>query len=85
MSPADSLQPYMGWSGDASDTANPLNITLIHSLSITCSFTSAVPDLVVDNTNAAFTGSWTTSTTTDDFEVNYRYASAASGGATATG
>jgi uncharacterized lipoprotein YddW (UPF0748 family) len=76
---------FSGWSGDASGTVNPLTVTVVPNLNITGNFTSTVPDLVVDNTNATFTGTWTTATASDDFETNYRYAATVSGNATATG
>ena len=75
---------FIGWSGGASGTANPLVVTLTSNLAITANFTSAVPDLIVDNTNATFTGSWTTDTASDNFEVNYQYAETVDGSATAT-
>ena len=55
---------FSGWSGDAGGAANPLTVTLLHSLCITASFTSTVPDLIVDNPQATTTGSWTAATAT---------------------
>jgi len=51
---------FTGWSGDASGTQNPLPLTMTASKVITANFVSTVSDLIVDNTNATFTGSWTT-------------------------
>jgi len=75
---------FSGWSGGATGTDNPLTVTLATSLTITANFTSTVPELIVDNTNAVFGGTWTTSTASDDFQANYRYASTKTGTANAT-
>jgi hypothetical protein len=58
------------------------------SKAITANFASTVPDLIVDNTNATFTGTWTTDTGsvgTGFFGQDFRYATTvSSSSATAT-
>jgi fibronectin-binding autotransporter adhesin len=79
---------FTGWSGDAIGTQNPLALTMTSNKVITASFASTVSDLIVDNTNAAFTGTWTTdsgSVGTGFFAQDFRYATTvSSGSATAT-
>jgi uncharacterized repeat protein (TIGR02543 family) len=75
---------FSGWSGSASGTANPLNVTLIHNVTITANFTSTVPDLIVDDPAATLIGTWTSRTATDDYGANYLRASTVFGTATAT-
>ena len=76
---------FSGWSGSASGLANPLTVTLNSSLAITGNFTSTVPDLIVDNPQAAKTGTWTTRTTgTGYYGVDFQTATSTTGSATAT-
>ncbi len=76
---------FTGWSGGASGTANPLMLTLTHPLSITANFTSTVADLIVDNTQATTTGSWTVRTTgTGYYSNNFQTAGTRTGSANAT-
>jgi uncharacterized repeat protein (TIGR02543 family) len=63
---------FAGWSGDATGMANPLSVTVTGNLNITANFTSPVPDIIIDNPSATFTGSWTTSTSAaDKYGANY--------------
>jgi uncharacterized repeat protein (TIGR02543 family) len=50
---------FTGWFGDASGTGNPFDLTMSNPKTVTASFASAIPDLIVDNTNATFSGPWT--------------------------
>lgn len=78
--------PFGGWSGDASGTNNPLAITMTTNLVITANFASPVADLIVDNPQAEFTGTWSTDTAAaDKYGANYRTTATSGGGATATG
>lgn len=79
---------FTGWSGNASGTVNPLNLTLTTNLAVTATFISTNVDLYIDNTNSevAFAGSWSSGTSaTDKYLSDYRFANlAASTSATAT-
>jgi len=72
---------FTGWSGDAGGGNNSLVLLMSSNKNITATFTLTVPDLIVDNTNAAFTGSWTTDTGTSGsgfFAQDFRYATSKS-------
>ena len=78
--------PFSGWSGDASGTNNPLTVTLTTNLAITANFISPVADLIVDNPQATFSGTWSTDTSAaDKYGADYRTVSSAAGTASATG
>ena len=77
--------PFSGWSGDATGTNNPLTVTMATNLTITANFASPVADLIVDNPQASFTGTWTTETAAaDKYASDYRTAASTPGGASAT-
>jgi hypothetical protein len=77
--------PFSGWSGDFNGTNNPLTVTLTANQAVTANFTSPVPDLIVDNPAATFTGTWASSASANDkYGVDYRTVSTTQGGATAT-
>jgi len=68
---------FVGWSGAATGTQNPLPVLMTSSKTIAANFTPIVSDLIVDNTNAAFTGSWTAASGSggnDFFAADFRYA-----------
>lgn len=74
---------FAGWSGDASGTANPLNVTLTTNKSISATFLNTNVDLFLDNTNGevAYAGAWQTGTaSTDKYLSDYRFASTVAGG-----
>ncbi|TAK96422.1 MAG: PKD domain-containing protein [Verrucomicrobia bacterium] len=77
--------PFSGWTGDASGTNNPLIVSITTNLNFTANFASPVPDLIVDNPQAAFTGTWATDTAASDkYGADDRTAASVSGSATAT-
>jgi len=51
---------FSNWSGEASGMDNPLIVMMNGNRSLTGNFTSNVPDIMMDNTNATIIGSWTT-------------------------
>jgi uncharacterized repeat protein (TIGR02543 family) len=75
---------FTGWSGSASGTSNPLNLTVSTNLSITANFITNVASIVVDDIAATYTGTWTTGSATNEYATDYRYASGAFLIATAT-
>jgi hypothetical protein len=80
-----SVFPFAGWSGDASGTNNPLSVVMNSNKTITANFTSPVPDLIIDNPFATFTGTWTTaSSATDKYGSDYKTAGTSPSGVTAT-
>ncbi len=58
--------PFGNWSGNATGTNNPLTVTLTTNLVIVANFISPVADLIVDNPQASFTGTWATDTAAPD-------------------
>lgn len=77
---------FTGWSGGASGMNNPLNVTLNSNLTVTANFASPVPDLIVDNPQAVFTGTWATDTGAGDkYNSDYRTTGSVGGSATGTG
>lgn len=76
---------FAGWSGSVTGLVNPIVVTLNSNLNITANFLSPVPDLIVDNPQAAFAGTWSTGTSaTDKYGSDYRTVGSVSGSATAT-
>lgn len=74
---------FTGWSGDASGSNNPLNLTLTTNLTVSANFVSTLTDIILDNTNAevTFTGGWQSGTaSTDKYLADYRFASTIAGG-----
>lgn len=75
---------FMGWSGDASGTNNPLAVTMTTNKSIMAIFLSTLTDIILDNTNAevTFSGDWQSGTASaDKYLSDYRFASTLLGGA----
>jgi uncharacterized repeat protein (TIGR02543 family) len=76
---------FTGWTGSASGTSNPLVVVVTTNLNVTANFQSPVPDLIVDNPQAVFTGTWSTDTSAaDKYNADYRTAGSVGGSATAT-
>jgi hypothetical protein len=76
---------FTGWSGNASGSVNPLAVTVTSNLSITANFVSPVPDLIVDNPQATFTGTWATGASAGDkYGSDYRTAGSVGGSVTAS-
>ena len=73
-----SVFSFTGWSGGASGTNNPLMVVVTNTMNIVANFSSPVADLIVDNPQATFTGTWSTDTAAGDkYSTNYRTASSA--------
>jgi uncharacterized repeat protein (TIGR02543 family) len=68
---------FTGWSGNASGSNDPLSLTMTTNLSVTANFQPSVTPIIVADTAATFTGTWSTGTATNEYGSNYRYASAA--------
>jgi len=76
---------FTGWSGSTNCTNNPLTVALTTNLNIAAVFESPVPDLIVDNPQATFAGTWSTDTSAaDKYNSDYRTSSSVGGSATAT-
>jgi hypothetical protein len=74
---------FIGWSGDAGGTNNPLSLLLTTNESVTANFVSTATDLILDNTDPAvsFIGLWQTGTTSPDkYGPDYRFALTQAGG-----
>ncbi len=71
---------FSGWTGDASGTSNPLNVTLTTNKSVVANFVSV--DIIIDNPDpdVTFSGVWQTGTGNGKFGADYRFASTTSGG-----
>jgi len=76
---------FSHWSGDLASTLNPLTFQVTNSLTITGNFAPSPDDLILDNPQASYTGSWTVSQTAEGrYGLNYHYATTTDGPATAT-
>lgn len=76
---------FTNWSGDISSTLNPLTVLVTNSMSVTGNFAASPYDLVLDNPQATYTGSWTVSSSAEGrYGTNYHYASTTDDPATAT-
>jgi len=65
---------FSQWSPASLGTANPLTIAMDSDKSITAFYDFVVPDIIVDNPVAGFTGVWTSdSRSTDQYGLDYRY------------
>ncbi len=49
---------FIGWSGAHNSTNNPLSFLMTNHKTITATFTGSVQDIIIDNPNATFSGSW---------------------------
>jgi hypothetical protein len=82
---SQSVYVFSGWGGDIVSSENPITFTLTSNLDVTAFFASPVPDLIVDNPEATFTGNWAVETAASDrFGSNYRTAGSAANSASAT-
>jgi hypothetical protein len=80
-----SIYEFTGWTGDASGMTNPLAVVMTANKSITAQFASPVPDLVIDNPEASFVGTWATATSANNkYGTNYRTASSSANSPSAT-
>jgi uncharacterized repeat protein (TIGR02543 family) len=72
---------FSGWTGSATGLANPLNVLVNSNKVVTATFTSSVPDLIADNTDAGFTtaGLWTFGSSAPGY-YGSNYRSLAAGG-----
>ena len=80
---ADLGYEFIGWSGDADGTNNPLAVTMTTNKSIVANFSANCLDMILDNTNAAvtFVGDWETGlATSPGYGPDYRFASVDAGG-----
>ncbi|MBA4149357.1 MAG: family 10 glycosylhydrolase [Verrucomicrobia bacterium] len=78
---------FSGWSGDVTGTNNPATIVMSDNRNIIANFVSSVPDQIVDNPAAVFTGTWTTATGAGQYGANFSHAGVTTSGtpsATAT-
>lgn len=76
---------FTHWSGDISSTLNPLTFLVTNSLSVTGNFAASPCDLIVDNPQAAYTGSWTVSSSAGGrYGADYHHTGTKDGPATAT-
>jgi len=76
---------FTGWTGSVSATTNPLVVVVTTNLNLTANFQSPVPDLIVDNLQAAIAGTWSTGTSAaDKYSTDYRTSASVGGSATAT-
>ena len=74
---------FTGWSGDASGSNNPVNIVMLTNRAITATFVNTNTDIFLDNTNSevAYSGAWSTGTSSlDKYLSDYRFANTAAGG-----
>jgi hypothetical protein len=74
---------FIGWSGDAGGTNNPLLVLLTTNESITANFVSTTNDIMLDNPDPAvsFIGLWQTGTSSSDkYGPDYRFALTQAGG-----
>ncbi|HOX56136.1 MAG TPA: immunoglobulin domain-containing protein [Candidatus Paceibacterota bacterium] len=82
---------FIGWSGDATGTVNPLSVTMTTNKTITANFGSTAPEIVIDNTDPGWSNTspggatWSTgsSTAVPKIGANYLY-TAGTGGSSIT-
>jgi hypothetical protein len=74
---------FLGWSGDAGGSGNPLDFVLNTNASVTANFVSTATEIILDNPDpgVSFNGSWSTgNTAAGRYGADYRFASTAAGG-----
>jgi uncharacterized repeat protein (TIGR02543 family) len=82
---SQSVYQFDGWTGDANGADNPLTLVVTQNLNVTARFLSPVPDLIVDNPSATFTGNWSTDTAAaNKYGSNYRTVGSAANSPSAT-
>ncbi len=75
---------FSHWSGDLFNSNNPVQIAVTNSLSITAHFVPSPYDLILDNPNASYAGSWGLgNTAAGRYGDDYRYVAMTSGAPTA--
>jgi uncharacterized repeat protein (TIGR02543 family) len=57
---------FSGWSGDASGSTNPLDVTVDRDKSVTASFVVPI-EVIIDNNDANLSGNWRTSTSSSGY------------------
>ncbi len=76
---------FNGWSGDLTGNTNPTTITMTNNKVVTATFTQPSTEIIVDNPQATFVGTWPTSTYYPGYYgLNYQWNSAGSGADTCT-
>jgi hypothetical protein len=74
---------FIGWSGDAGGTNNPLSVQLTTNTSIVGNFVSTATDIIIDNSDpaASYIGDWQTGTTAaGHYGADYDFALTVAGG-----
>lgn len=76
---------FTNWSADISGTLNPLTLVVTNGLSITGNFVASSSDLILDNAQAQYTGSWSLGNSASGrYGADYNYAPTTTEPATAT-
>ena len=65
---------FTGWSGNASGTNNPLQLTMTANMSVIANFAVSVADIIVDDKSATFAGVWLGATASNQYGTDYKYA-----------
>jgi len=82
---ADPGSSFIGWSGDAGGTNNPLDVTMTTNLNVNANFLGTPTELIIDNPQATVVGSWSAGTSSaDKYGDDYRYKSKGSGSSSLT-
>ena len=76
---------FAGWSGDLTGTTNPELLTMDSNKTVTATFTEIPEEIIVDDVDAVFVGTWPTSTYVSGYYGDgYRYHFIGDGSNTAT-
>jgi len=76
---------FNGWSGALTGNANPATITMNGAKTVAATFTTLPSEIIVDDVNAVFVGTWTSSSSPSGyFGSGYRYHTSGTGANTAT-